>query len=189
METTYGFYEIDANGMKQFHPGTTAQGLVFKDLEAFNDPQRRDDICYISESGFEGRYPLSEKQARMEISQGGVDTHNSIFAYVKELVTDELGHSVTDKFVENLCEYIIQECDWQCLGTLAYEIDIVEEYNCFGNAKTYSMPMNEFIAMLNLLRGDDSPISEELRFKVRNVYPIIKGLVDDLIKENVLIQE
>ena len=118
METTFGKIE---NG--KFFGGQTEQGFVFKDMEAFNDPKRRDDICYISEGGFEDREALTEAQARAEIEKGGADTHNSLFNAIKDDLEREYGrHKITNEFVERICAYVIQEVDWQCTQTFYNEI-------------------------------------------------------------------
>lgn len=116
METTFGKIE---NG--KFFGGQTEQGFVFKDMEAFNDPKRRDDICYISEGGFEDREALTEAQARAEIEKGGADTHNSLFNAIKDDLEREYGrHKITNEFVERICAYVIQEVDWQCTQTFYF---------------------------------------------------------------------
>lgn len=126
-------YTIGNKENNVYFGGTSAQGFIFKSEENFK--YHRDEICYIAEGGFDGKLCLSENEARAEIDKGGAWTHNSIVEYLKENLPSEIGEEPTDEFIENVAEYLFDECDWQCISTLYCECDFAEDWEYYKEGK------------------------------------------------------
>ena len=106
------------------------EGTYFKDEEAYKND--RNAICYIAEAGFEDSseedWSITEEEARKAIKNGGVSTHNSLFAELKYYLLDEFGRRrIEDEFVERCCDYVFQECDWFCFSTFFTQTDFEED--------------------------------------------------------------
>lgn len=61
---------------------STAQGFVYKDLNTFYDPSKRDEICYIAEAGFDERMDfITDDEAQAEIEAGGATRITPFFKW------------------------------------------------------------------------------------------------------------
>ena len=124
----------DKTGVTYYHGGSTDNGVVYKDYEAFKSGA---GICYISEYGLEDlEDKLSEldqrKQfltgeeylaERAEILEHCGETRQSIIEQVREAFGDD--YMMTDEQVEYFAVDVFGLADWACIATyLAENFDL-----------------------------------------------------------------
>lgn len=130
IDVTCGYREEYPNGDIYYYGGKTEQGVVYKDMEAW---QTGEGVCYIGEHEFEKGW--------CSVNYEG-NTRDEIIADMAEYLP---GCDV--KFIEQYAEYVLQTCDWQCLTTLMEETDwdenirelFKEGTEVFFNNKTYKV--------------------------------------------------
>lgn len=110
IDVTCGYREEYPNGDVYYYGDSTDNGYCYKDMEAWRTGH---GVCYIGENEFE--------EGWCSVNYMG-NTRAEIIADVAEYLP---GCDV--KFIEDRAEYILQECDWQCLTTLMEEVDWEED--------------------------------------------------------------
>ena len=141
IEKDYGYMLKDKTGVTYYHGGSTDNGVVYKDSEAFKTGV---GICYISEYGLE---ELEEKldelnqrkqwltaedylAERKKILEECGETRQSIIDQVREAFGDD--YLMTDKQVEAFADDVFGLADWACIATYLaenFEIDDCIEYD------------------------------------------------------------
>ena len=130
IEKDYGYMLKDKTGVTYYHGGSTDNGVVYKDYEAFKSGV---GICYISEYGLEDlEDKLSEldqrKQfltgeeylaERAEILEHCGETRQSIIDQVRDAFGDD--YMLTDKQVEYFASDVFQLADWAYISTYLAE--------------------------------------------------------------------
>ena len=106
IDVTCGYREEYPNGDIYYYGGETEQGVVYKDMEAW---QTGEGVCYIGEHEFEKGWCCVNYES---------NTRNDIIADMAEYLP---GCDV--KFIEQRAEYMLQACDWECLTTMMMDID------------------------------------------------------------------
>lgn len=126
VEKDYGYLLKDKNGVTYYHGGSTDNGVVYKDYEAFKSGV---GICYISEYGLEdledkleqletrsqflsGEEYLSE---RKKILEECGETRQSIIDQVRDAFGDV--YMLTDEQVEYFASDVFQLADWAYIST------------------------------------------------------------------------
>ena len=150
IEKDYGYMLKDKTGVTYYHGGSTDNGVVYKDYEAFKTGV---GICYISEYGLEELHqrladlnfrhdnitdendedflPDKEYEEDMEniLAECG-ETRQSIIDQVREAFGDD--YLMTDEQVEYFAEDVFQLADWACIATYLaedFEIEDCIEYD------------------------------------------------------------
>jgi hypothetical protein len=134
IEKDYGYMLKDKTGVTYYHGGSTDNGVVYKDYEAFKSGV---GICYISEYGLEdledkldelgqrkqfltGEEYLAE---RAEILEHCGETRQSIIDQVRDAFGDD--YMLTDEQVEYFASDVFQLADWASIATyLAENFDL-----------------------------------------------------------------
>ena len=134
IEKDYGYMLKDKTGVTYYHGGSTDNGVVYKDYEAFKSGV---GICYISEYGLEdleeklgeldqrkqflsGEEYLAE---RAEILEHCGETRQSIIDQVRDAFGND--YMLTDEQVEYFASDVFQLADWACIATyLAENFDL-----------------------------------------------------------------
>lgn len=134
IEKDYGYMLKDKTGVTYYHGGSTDNGVVYKDYEAFKSGV---GICYISEYGLEdledklgeldqrkqfltGEEYLAE---RAEILEHCGETRQSIIDQVRDAFGDD--YMLTDEQVEYFAVDVFGLADWACIATyLAENFDL-----------------------------------------------------------------
>jgi hypothetical protein len=115
IDVTCGYREEYPNGDIYYYGGETEQGVVYKDMDAW---ETGEGVCYIGEYEFENGWCCVNYEG---------NTRDEIIADMAEYLP-----SCDVKFIEQCAEYVLQTCDWQCLTTLMegtdWEEDIREVY-------------------------------------------------------------
>jgi len=134
IEKDYGYMLKDKTGVTYYHGGSTDNGVVYKDYEAFKSGA---GICYISEYGLEDlEDKLSEldqrKQfltgeeylaERAEILEHCGETRQSIIDQVRDAFGDD--YMLTNEQVEYFAVDVFGLADWACIATyLAENFDL-----------------------------------------------------------------
>ncbi len=146
----------EVEGKKYYVSDSTFNGYCFKDMDAYYN--RPDDICYITEHGFEeygtdGKILVDVINSKKEelINWGTVSTRNSIFEeirvkldvedfyYEKDDKTRIEAKDFDDKLIEMFADDTINMVDWQSTNGFILEqeenwLETVEDYynNKFG---------------------------------------------------------
>lgn len=135
IEKDCGYLLKDRNGITYYHGGSTDNGVVYKDCEAFNTGE---GICYISEFGLEdleeklgeldqrkqfltGEEYLAE---RKKILQECGETRQTIIDQVKEAFGDD--YLMTEAQLEYFADDVFGLADWASICTYLaenFEID------------------------------------------------------------------
>lgn len=129
IDVTCGYREEYPNGDIYYYGGETEQGVVYKDVEAW---RIGDGVCYISEHEFERGW--------CSVNYEG-NTRDEIIADMAEYLP-----YCDVKFIEQCAEYVLQECDWQCLTTLMEVVDWdddIKEWYKEGNEVYWMDPESE----------------------------------------------
>lgn len=141
IEKDYGYMLKDKTGVTYYHGGSTDNGVVYKDYEAFKSGV---GICYISEYGLEdledkldeldqrkqfltGEEYLAE---RAEILEHCGETRQSIIDQVRDAFGDD--YMLTDEQVEYFASDVFQLADWACIATYLtenFEIDDLIQFD------------------------------------------------------------
>lgn len=131
----------DKDGVVYYHGGSTGEGVVYKDYEAFKTGE---GICYIGEYGLE---ELEEKLKALEFRRNGLsapeyleerakilaecgETRQSIIDQVREAFGDD--YLMTDEQVEYFAEDVFELAEWACIATYLaenFQIDDCIEYD------------------------------------------------------------
>ena len=131
----------DKTGVTYYHGGSTDNGVVYKDYEAFKSGV---GICYISEYGLEdledkldeldqrkqfltGEEYLAE---RAEILEHCGETRQSIIDQVRDAFGDD--YMLTDEQVEYFASDVFQLADWAYIATYLtgnFEIDDLIQFD------------------------------------------------------------
>ena len=134
IEKDYGYMLKDRTGVTYYHGGSTDNGVVYKDYEAFKTGV---GICYISEYGLEDleekldgldrrkRFLTGEEYLaeRAEILERCGETRQSIIDQVREAFGDD--YMLTDEQVEYFAGDVFQLADWAYISTyLAENFDL-----------------------------------------------------------------
>lgn len=134
IEKDYGYMLKDKTGVTYYHGGSTDNGVVYKDYEAFKSGV---GICYISEYGLEDlenkldeldqrkRFLTGEEYLaeRAEILEHCGETRQSILAQVREAFGDD--YMLTDGQVEYFAGDVFELADWASVATyLAENFDL-----------------------------------------------------------------
>ena len=148
IEKDYGYMLKDKTGVTYYHGGSTDNGVVYKDYEAFKSGV---GICYISEYGLEDlEDKLSEldqrKQfltgeeyfaERAEILEHCGETRQSIIDQVRQAFGDD--YMLTDEQVDYFARDVFGLADWACIATYLTEnfdldnlIEFDHDYNPEG---------------------------------------------------------
>lgn len=110
------------------------EGFIYVDMETFNNPTKRNEVCYIADCAFDGRDFLTDDEVAEEIKNGGADTHETLFEGLKTHLIDEFGaEEITDDFVEYCCELCMQNCEWTCLSTYYMAVEWEEDLIAYKN--------------------------------------------------------
>ena len=143
IEKDYGYMLKDKTGVTYYHGGSTDNGVVYKDYEAFKTGV---GICYISEYGLEdleeklgeldqrkqflsGEEYLAE---RAEILEHCGETRQSIIDQVRDAFGDD--YMLTDEQVEYFASDVFQLADWACIATyLAENFDLYDRIKFDNN--------------------------------------------------------
>ena len=163
-ENVLGRKEVVEGGIK-YTPEQTDQGYVFKDYDAI---EKRKGICYIAECGFdEGDLVLTPDNTWEEINKGAVVTYASAADKVRTLIRDYYPKfaimayfDLFEEFVTKITDYILQEVDWQCFGTMLNELDMDEDLSMFLADKFV-----EFAKKRIVKDKDDTDISDDNAFR------------------------
>lgn len=141
IEKDYGYMLKDKTGVTYYHGGSTDNGVVYKDYEAFKSGV---GICYISEYGLEdledkldeldqrkqfltGEEYLAE---RAEILEHCGETRQSIIDQVRDAFGDD--YMLTDEQVEYFASDVFQLADWAYIATYLtgnFEIDDLIQFD------------------------------------------------------------
>ena len=141
IEKDYGYMLKDKTGVTYYHGGSTDNGVVYKDYEAFKSGV---GICYISEYDLEdledkldeldqrkqfltGEEYLAE---RAEILEHCGETRQSIIDQVRDAFGDD--YMLTDEQVEYFASDVFQLADWACIATYLvenFEIDDLIQFD------------------------------------------------------------
>jgi hypothetical protein len=133
-EPMIGTKEVVEGGVK-YTPDQTNQGYVFKDLNEIKN--KTNNVCYIAECEFDnGDLIINEDNLPKLIDLGGVCTYQSALSNVKSLVAFGFPEfakqtDLFNEFAEKITDYILQEVDWQCFGTMLNDMDLEEELEVF----------------------------------------------------------
>lgn len=133
-EPMIGTKEVVEGGVK-YTPDRTEQGYVFKDLNEIKN--KTNNVCYIAECEFDnGDLIINEDNLPKLIDLGGVCTYQSALSNVKSLVAfgfpEFAKHTdLFNEFAGKITDYILQEVDWCCFGTMLNEMDLEEELDYF----------------------------------------------------------
>ena len=134
IEKDYGYMLKGKNGVTYYHGGSTDNGVVYKDYDAFKTGV---GICYISEFGLEDledklagldqrkRFLTGEEYLaeRAEILEHCGETRQSILAQVREAFGDD--YMLTDEQVEYFAGDVFELADWASVATyLAENFDL-----------------------------------------------------------------
>ena len=141
IEKDYGYVVAEDGNIVNYEGGSTDNGWVFKDYEAFETGV---GICYISEYGLE---ELEEKldelnqrkpwltaedylAERKKILETCGETRQSIIDQVREAFGDD--YLMTDEQVEAFADDVFGLADWTCIATYLaenFQIDDIIEYD------------------------------------------------------------
>ena len=130
IEKDYGYMLKDNSGVTYYHGGSTDNGVVYKDSEAF---KTGNGICYISE------YELEELEDKLEelgqrkkwltaedylaerkkILEECGETRQSIIDQVRDAFGDD--YLMTDEQVEYFAEDVFELADWAYISTYLAE--------------------------------------------------------------------
>ena len=134
IEKDCGYMLKDRTGVTYYHGGSTDNGVVYKDYEAFKTGV---GICYISEYGLEDledkldeldqrkRFLTGEEYLaeRAEILEHCGETRQSIIDQVRDAFGDD--YMLTDEQVEYFASDVFQLADWAYISTyLAENFDL-----------------------------------------------------------------
>ena len=126
IEKDYGYLLKDKNGVTYYHGGSTDNGVVYKDYEAFKSGV---GICYISEYGLEDlEDKLEQLETRSQFLSGEEylaerkkileecgETRQSIIDQVRDAFGDN--YMLTDEQVEYFASDVFQLADWAYIST------------------------------------------------------------------------
>lgn len=151
IEKDYGYILKDNTGVTYYHGGSTDNGVVYKDYEAFKTGE---GICYIGEFGLEElEDKLEQLETRRQFLSGEEylqeraiilancgETRQSIIEQVRQAFGDD--YMMTDEQVEYFAEDVFGLADWACIATYLaenFEIDdcIQYDYERGGTMFTY----------------------------------------------------
>lgn len=119
IDVTCGYREEYPNGDIYYYGGETAQGVVYKDMDAWASGE---GVCYINELAFdEDINELSSDENWCYKNYQG-NTRDEIIADMAEYLP-----SCDVKFIEQCAEYVLQTCDWECLTTMMIDVDWDED--------------------------------------------------------------
>lgn len=110
IDVTCGYREEYPNGDIYYYGGETAQGVVYKDMDAWASGE---GVCYIGEHEFE--------EGWCSVNYEG-NTRDEIIADMAEYMP---GCDV--KLIEQCAEYVLQTCDWESLTTMMIDVDWDED--------------------------------------------------------------
>ena len=130
IEKDYGYMLKDKTGVTYYHGGSTDNGVVYKDYEAFKSGV---GICYISEYGLEDLEDklkeLNQRKQwltaedylaeRKKILEECGETRQSIIDQVREAFGDD--YMLTDEQVAYFAEDVFGLADWACIATYLAE--------------------------------------------------------------------
>ena len=141
IEKDYGYVVAEDGNIVNYEGGSTDNGWVFKDYEAFETGV---GICYISEYGLEEledkldelnqRKPWLTAEdylaERKKILETCGETRQSIIDQVREAFGDD--YLMTDEQVEAFADDVFGLADWTCIATYLaenFQIDDIIEYD------------------------------------------------------------
>lgn len=141
IEKDYGYMLKDKTGVTYYHGGSTDNGVVYKDYEAFKSGE---GICYISEYDLEDlEYALEELEQRKQwltaedylaerkkILEECGETRQSIIDQVRDAFGDD--YMLTDEQVAYFAEDVFGLADWACIATYLaenFELDDSIQYD------------------------------------------------------------
>jgi len=148
IEKDYGYMLKDKTGVTYYHGGSTDNGVVYKDYEAFKSGE---GICYIGEFGLEElEDKLEQLETRRQFLSGEEylqeraiilancgETRQSIIEQVRQAFGND--YMMSDKQVEYFAEDVFQLADWACIATYLAEnfnlddlIEFDHDYNPEG---------------------------------------------------------
>lgn len=130
IEKDYGYMLKDRTGVTYYHGGSTDNGVVYKDYEAFKTGV---GICYISEYGLEDLEDKLEeldqrkrfltgdeyRDERAEILEHCGETRQSIIDQVRDAFGDD--YMLTDEQVEYFAGDAFELADWAYISTYLCE--------------------------------------------------------------------
>ena len=159
IEKDYGYMLKDKTGVTYYHGGSTDNGVVYKDYEAFKTGV---GICYISEYGLEDledkleqletrRQFLSGEEyltERKKILEECGETRQTIIDQVREAFGDD--YQMTDEQVAYFAEDVFGLADWAYISTYLAENFNIEDsiqydYEHGGTMFTY----HQYEAVMN----------------------------------------
>lgn len=159
IEKDYGYILKDNTGVTYYHGGSTDNGIVYKDYEAFKSGE---GICYIGEFGLEElEDKLEQLETRRQFLSGEEylqeraiilancgETRQSIIEQVRQAFGDD--YMMTDEQVEYFAEDVFGLADWAYISTyLAENFDIDDciqyDYEHGGTMFTY----HQYEAVMN----------------------------------------
>ena len=159
IEKDYGYMLKDKTGVTNYHGGSTDNGVVYKDYEAFKTGV---GICYISEYGLEDledkleqletrRQFLSGEEyltERKKILEECGETRQTIIDQVREAFGDD--YQMTDEQVAYFAEDVFGLADWAYISTYLAENFNIEDsiqydYEHGGTMFTY----HQYEAVMN----------------------------------------
>ena len=137
IEKDYGYMLKDKTGVTYYHGGSTDNGVVYKDYEAFKTGV---GICYISEYGLEDLEDKLEElnqrkqwltaedylAERKKILEECGETRQSIIDQVREAFGDD--YLMTDEQVAYFAEGVFGLADWACIATYLAENFNLDDY-------------------------------------------------------------
>ena len=133
-EPIIGTKEVVEGGVK-YTPDSTDQGYVFKDMNEVKN--KTNNVCYIAECEFDnGNLIINEENLPRLIELGGVCTYQSALKYTKEVIESYFPEfakqsDLFNEFAEKITDYILQEVDWCCFGTILNDMDLDKELDYF----------------------------------------------------------
>ena len=148
IEKDCGYLLKDRNGITYYHGGSTDNGVVYKDYEAFKTGE---GICYISEYGLEDledkleeldqrkRFMTAEEYLaeRKKILEECGETRQSIIDQVREACGDD--YLMTDAQIEYFAEDVFELADWAYISTYLVENFDIDDCIEFDHIKGTGM--------------------------------------------------
>lgn len=141
IEKDFGYMLKDKTGVTYYHGGSTDNGVVYKDYEAFKSGV---GICYISEYGLEDlEDKLEQLETRSQFLSGEEylaernkileecgETRQSIIDQVRDAFGDN--YMLTDEQVEYFASDVFQLADWAYISTYLcqnFDLDNLIEFD------------------------------------------------------------
>lgn len=123
--TTTAGYRVEETGkLTRYYSGSTGEGYVYKDEEAFN---ARVGVVYIPEAAYDDP---DRNYVTSDDGEGNLYTYQDLYELMEALfLENDRFELVKDKIalVEQLTAHMFSDLDWVCPETWIQEVDIDED--------------------------------------------------------------